>query len=325
VADARYVVGAQVGAGNLFVGTNAGGKNTTGSHNNFLGYLSGTANTAGFANNFLGFQSGAANTTGWDNNFLGYQSGAANTTGTHNNFLGYLSGTANTTGFANNFLGFQSGAANTTGYYNNFLGYQSGAANTTGYYNNFLGYQSGAANTTGFANNFLGYRSGSKSTPIPGAQGITGATTWSGPWVVGNVYDFDESTSINGAVIDGSNYNNRYFTATTTSHVLGAQAGMSVSVATMDAPNNLTKTTAIGYLATATGNNSTAIGANSLTTKANQVVLGDGTVVEVKTDGIYVGKIGGVSQRMVGLQELKTLVAAAADFNAFKTAIAALT
>lgn len=40
--------------------------------------------------------------------------------------------------------------------------------------------------------------------------------------------------------------------------------------------------------------------------------------------GLIVGTVGGVSQRMIGLQELKTIVAAAADFNAFKTAISAL-
>jgi hypothetical protein len=355
VTDARYVVGAQP-SDNLFVGNVAGSKNTTGDGNNFLGnqsgmanttgnynnflgresgkanttgfannflgYQSGTANTTGVANNFLGFQSGMANTTGVANNFLGQQSGMANTTGGHNNFLGYKSGMANTTGDGNNFLGNQSGMANTTGHDNNFLGYLSGMANTTGHNNNFLGYQSGAANATGQGNTTIGGRSGAKSTPVIGAQGLTGAKTWNGPWVAGDVYFLGAQGT---ATIDGVANNHDYFVPTTTTHVFGAQAGQTANLGKPYATPNLQNTSSIGYYATAAFDNSTAIGANSLTDKANQVVLGDGTVVEVKTNGIYVGKIGGVSQRMVGLQELKTLVAAAADFNAFKTAIAALT
>jgi len=341
VTDARYVVGAQP-LSNLFVGTSAGSKNTTGDYNAFFGANAGLSNTTGSYNFIFGVNAGRENTVGSANNFLGGDTGRENTSGQQNNFFSGESGRFNTTGSYNNFFGQRSGYSNTTGISNNFLGYRAGYnnttasggiavgqealfSNTTGVNNKALGTMSGSANTTGNYNNYIGYLAGSKSTPVVGAQGITGATTWSGPWVVGNVYDFGDPSPTNGAVIDGTSYPYRHFTATKTTHVLGAQAGVSVSVSTMDAANNLSFTTAIGNLATAAFDNSTAIGTKALTDKANQVVLGDGTVVEVKTDGIYVGKIGGVSQRMVGLQELKTIVAAAGSYHDFQIAIAALT
>ncbi len=148
------------GAGNVFIGSNAGLNNTTGAGNVFLGVSAGQANTTGSQNNFLGFLAGASNTSGATNNFFGYFAGYSNTTGIRNNFFGFESGRFTTTGSNNNFFGFQSGYANTTGTQNNFFGSLAGTNNTTASNNNYFGSGAGRFGTTASGNNFFGERAG---------------------------------------------------------------------------------------------------------------------------------------------------------------------
>ncbi|MDF1867314.1 MAG: hypothetical protein P1U70_20940, partial [Saprospiraceae bacterium] len=77
-------------------------------------------------NVFIGYQAGNKNTTGYNNIFFSHEAGYNNTTGHQNIFLGALSGFLNTTGNNNVFLGRQSGYSNTTGSGNIFLGTGSG-------------------------------------------------------------------------------------------------------------------------------------------------------------------------------------------------------
>jgi hypothetical protein len=65
----------------VFIGYQAGIRNTTGDYNTAIGYQSLYSNTTGYYNNALGYQSLYSNTTGGNNNALGYQSLYSNTTG----------------------------------------------------------------------------------------------------------------------------------------------------------------------------------------------------------------------------------------------------
>ena len=152
------------GAGNNFLGTQAGQNNTTGSYNNFFGEQAGYNNTTGVFNNFFGFLAGFQNTTGNNNNFFGNQAGSQNTIGNANNFFGTQAGLQNTTGGNNNFFGFFTGRQNTSGSFNNFIGYFAGSQNTTGGNNNFIGSSAGSSNTTGNSNNFIGNSAGFQNT-----------------------------------------------------------------------------------------------------------------------------------------------------------------
>jgi hypothetical protein len=149
------------GTNNTFIGAQSGRSNTSGSSNLFMGVLSGRNNTTGSNNNFLGKYTGRYNTTGTYNNFIGFCAGYYNTTGVYNNFIGRFAGRGNTEGNANNFFGTFAGGNNTTGSNNNYIGCAAGGYGSgSGSNNNYIGCTTGYYNTTGSFNNFMGCRAG---------------------------------------------------------------------------------------------------------------------------------------------------------------------
>jgi Collagen triple helix repeat (20 copies) len=114
------------GAGNLFVGKNAGNNSVTGYGNAIFGTAAGSVVTSGFNNVFLGQGAGNLTTAGSYNAFVGQGSGQNNTTGGFNAFLGQGSGLSNTIGGGNVFVGQVSGGANVSGNHNTAIGRNSG-------------------------------------------------------------------------------------------------------------------------------------------------------------------------------------------------------
>jgi len=147
---------------NIFVGLDAGSRNTTGLNNTFLGSSSGLNNTNGTDNSFFGYISGQSNTVGSNNTFLGSFAGWSNTIGGFNTFVG-SSGRANTTGNFNCYFGARAGISSTTTSGNCFFGYEAGRQ-TTGSTNSFYGYQSGTLTTSGSNNVGFGLFSGLNNT-----------------------------------------------------------------------------------------------------------------------------------------------------------------
>ena len=111
-----------VSAGNTFVGSFAGFKNTSGNWNTFFGYQSGYSSTLGAQNTFTGGFTGYSNTVGGYNVFDGYYAGYSNVSGRENTFLGYFAGGSNTTGTRNVLIGMQTGSNNIrTGSHNIYI------------------------------------------------------------------------------------------------------------------------------------------------------------------------------------------------------------
>ena len=88
---------------------------------------------------FLGSQAGYANTTGTGNLFLGQQAGANNSTASYNLFMGNGSGSNTTTGGGNTAIGDGAMLGNTSGQNNTSIGRYAGINNTSGFNNTFIG------------------------------------------------------------------------------------------------------------------------------------------------------------------------------------------
>ena len=131
--------------------TKGDGAEDAGSYNVFIGAYAGQANIgSGEAdaqyNVFIGTNAGVRNTTGFSNMFLAAQAGYYNTSGTYNSFIGESAGYSNTTGGNNLFMGNSSGWTNQTGNYNTYLGPNAGFY-ATGSNNVMLGYFAGSYET----------------------------------------------------------------------------------------------------------------------------------------------------------------------------------
>jgi hypothetical protein len=156
---------------NIFVGTNAGVKNTTGTNNIFVGQNTGTGNNPnnqqiGDNNIFVGTSAGNANENGYRNIFLGYQAGKSSIGGSKNVFIGENTGSTSSTSH-NIFIGSARDdnkgvgyLATASGEYNVFVGHDVGIANTTGDHNIFMGDSAGKNNTTGTQNIYIGTNAG---------------------------------------------------------------------------------------------------------------------------------------------------------------------
>ena len=182
----------------IFIGSNAGQKNTTGNRNIFIGKntgfenlisddnvvigsdagssLSGTG-TIG-ANTIVGSNAGKALTFGTNNIFLGSNSGASATTSLNNVVIGansMSSGNAdnviiignnagkNNSADNNIFVGSNAGITNTTGSGNISIGKEALNNNINGNYNLSIGYNAGYNNLSN-TNIFMGYLSGYTNT-----------------------------------------------------------------------------------------------------------------------------------------------------------------
>jgi trimeric autotransporter adhesin len=125
---------------NSFVGTNAGGMQTTGTYNSAVGSAALIANTTGSENSALGSGSLSRNTNGDYNTAVGEQVLSNNTAGSFNTAIGADSLYQNTTGNGNTAVGFNAGDGNTTGVANTFLGYGADANQAGLEYATAIGY-----------------------------------------------------------------------------------------------------------------------------------------------------------------------------------------
>ncbi|GEM_PF-1916444 len=151
------------GINNVFIGTESGKNNDTGSKNVFLGFNAGLSNTEGELNVFLGESAGYSNTSGNYNVLLGYRAGYENETGISNTFLGHGAGYNNIDGSQNVFIGPASGMNHRTNSSNVYIGYETGRgadAGESGAQNVFVGREAGRSIVNGNDNVLLGYRSG---------------------------------------------------------------------------------------------------------------------------------------------------------------------
>lgn len=192
-----------VGAGHVFIGTNAGKSNSaSGMHNTYIGYGSGTKGITDFGNVYLGSFSGEqaensianifiGNSVGMNlmngegNIYMGFQAGMF-TSGNFNTVIGRWAG-QKTKGTQNCFFGNEVGLKNEAGSFNVFMGAKAGTSNETGNFNTFLGHGAGLSNTNGEKNTYLGYASGGNAGLINAtAIGASAIVTGSHCLVLGN-------------------------------------------------------------------------------------------------------------------------------------------
>jgi len=224
-------------AGNIFIGLNAGIKNTTGGNNTFFGYTAGNTNTTGSENTFIGLQAGFNNIIANGNTYIGQNAGFANTIGDNNSFIGNNTGISNTTGNFHTFIGSSSGKANTTGYQNTFIGHQSAFSNTTGFNSVYIGQNAGQLNTTGNENTFVGRSAGVNNTTGSGNVSIG---------LSSGRYISDGSTS--NAITDNSiyiGYNTKALASSQTNQIVIGNSSTGLGSNTTVLGNSSTATTAI--------------------------------------------------------------------------------
>ncbi|MCP4708921.1 MAG: tail fiber domain-containing protein [Planctomycetes bacterium] len=155
---------ANPGAGNIFVGEEAGAGNTTGYRNAAVGRSALRVNTEGTFNSAMGGQALFKNTTGSHNSAMGQGALYENTTGWDNSAMGHYALTSNTEGRYNSATGASALYGNTLGFYNVGVGFEANKFNQEGSANTIIGYQAGAGinfhNKHG--NVFIGYQAGKK-------------------------------------------------------------------------------------------------------------------------------------------------------------------
>jgi len=137
--------------GNVAMGWNAMGNNTTGWNNVGIGIRPLWSNTTGFGNVALGEQSLRSNTTGFYNTSIN-NSLYYNTTGFENVGIGEACLNFNTSGNSNVAIGSSALYSNTTGYLNVAIGYGPLFLNTTGIDNISIGNYTLHSNTVGTDN-----------------------------------------------------------------------------------------------------------------------------------------------------------------------------
>ncbi len=142
--------------GNIYAGTGALAKNTTGYNNVAISLGALSNNTTGGENIAIGRGSLLSNTTGGQNISIGTNALYTNTTGIVNIALGLGALSNNTTGGFN--IGISTGAlgANTTGQMNIGIGKDALLNNTTGYQNTAIGHSVLISNQTGKSNTAIG-------------------------------------------------------------------------------------------------------------------------------------------------------------------------
>ena len=229
------------GSKNIFIGENAGSSGTTShnifignasSNTAGIGYLS---TGIGEYNVFVGSDVGIANTTGSKNIFLGDKAGRDNTTGVENIYIGTNAGQqANTyTANYNIAIGSDTGINNLSGTENILIGRQvAGLVTSTNYNQNiiigtdagqniqqdnqiFIGTNTGQNNTTGDRNIFIGLNAGSTNI-ISNDNVIIGSNA--GVSLIGN------GSSIGDNVIIGSEAGHDLTTGTNNIYI-GSGAG----------------------------------------------------------------------------------------------------
>lgn len=172
----------------IFIGTQAGQNNTTGSGNIFIGLEAGSSNQTSNNNVVIGSQAGDAliGSSGIGNNtIIGAQAGTNIVSGTNNIYLGAYAGTEAITSINNVVIGANAMSVgdssnvviigNLAGKNNTAdgiiaIGYLAGKENNTGVDNIFIGKAAGEFTTTGDSNIMMGIQSGRDN--ISGANNI---------------------------------------------------------------------------------------------------------------------------------------------------------
>ena len=142
----RFFNGSQNTALGYQAGNGINATSSNGINNVFVGHQAGFRNTSGGGNVIMGAFAGDNNSTGGSNVFIGLDAGNQNTTGSNNIAIGANAGNATTTTSNNINIGFQAGNSS-TGANNVNIGYQAGSSNTLGGNVN-IGYQAGSSETT---------------------------------------------------------------------------------------------------------------------------------------------------------------------------------
>ena len=145
---------------NVAVGTEAFGKNISGSSCVAVGRRALESNTTGTGNTSVGQGTLRLNIDGAANTAMGNNALRANTSGSNNCAMGQTALNGNEDGEKNTALGHRTLYDNKSGSFNVAVGSQSGEK-TTGSHNTFVGETAGSSNTTGEYNAFIGNDAGS--------------------------------------------------------------------------------------------------------------------------------------------------------------------
>jgi hypothetical protein len=253
----------QTGIGNVAVGEYALSSNTTASYNTGLGWGTLSNNTTGSENTAGGAWALNSNTTGSGNTGFGKYSLNLNTTGNYNTAVGWNTLSHNTTGFENSAYGGWSLYSNTTGKSNSAFGQFSMNLNTTGFRNTALGSNTLSHNLTGYENCAAG--SFSLYTNTGGYRNVA-------------LGSFAMASNTVGWANAAVGFQTAY--STTKGHGVVALGYKALHSNTLGNDN-----TALGNQAFLNGtqyNNSSAIGYLSQPLGSNEVVLGNGSIMQLR-------------------------------------------
>lgn len=267
---------ALAGTQNTFIGSGAGGANTSGNQNTFVGQGAGSVNTTGQQNTFIGKVAGAQTSTGNLNTFVGESAGVFNTSGSFNTFLGQSAGNNNTTASENTYIGASSGANSLTGQLNTFVGAFTGQSNSAST-NTFIGHSAGKSNTLGTSNTFLG-RDAGRANLTAGNNTLLGHNTGKATTSGGSNTMIGESAGLinttgNGNVFVGKNAGDSH-AANVNCTFLGNGADAQTLL------SGLNNATALGNGAVVNANNKIRLGNTS-------VLVIEGQVAYTTSDGRF--------------------------------------
>ncbi|NNE16250.1 MAG: hypothetical protein HKN51_14795, partial [Saprospiraceae bacterium] len=155
---------------NIFIGTIAGNKTTTGDDNIYIGRSAGALNILGTRNTFVGRRAGYQNTEN-DNTFIGNRAGTNSMNSRESVFVGSSAGET-AEGINNTAIGFEAAELIDLGEDNVFLGHLTGKNSSDGDENVGIGAQSLFNVGDGSENVALGY-SALKNTGSSGATSLT--------------------------------------------------------------------------------------------------------------------------------------------------------
>ncbi len=303
------------GAGNLFIGKNAGNFSMTGSGENIgigVGTLSSNVsgffntaigwgvlgnNTSGSSNTGIGWGTLSSNNTGFNNTATGMHALAANASGSNNTADGFYALSSNT-GSDNTATGAQALYVNNTGSGNTATGAQALVSNTGGNYNTAFGGNALASVLFGGQNTAVGYNAlhdniGGSNIAV-GAETLRANANGNNNIAVGNfALAFPTADSNNTAVGDGAlsaMIGSDNAALGKSAGYLGMYTGATYSGATFigayaeaGGPGSLTNATAIGYKAAVSTSNSLVLGGVTGVNGGTSVKVGIGTTAPLYT------------------------------------------
>jgi len=188
------------------VGFSALANNTTGNRNTAIGGFTLLDNTIGNNNTAIGSRALLHNTTGNNNTATGTSALSSNTTGDSNTAMGAAALSSNTTGSKNTAIGNSALSDNTTGVSNTATGSRALLHNTTGNSNTATGLNALFNNTTGGTNTATGFISLSSNTTgiantAIGTSALRSNTTGNSNTAIGSAALRDNITGGNNTVI----------------------------------------------------------------------------------------------------------------------------